>query len=266
MRLPFFQIDAFTDRHFSGNPAGVVPDAGNLTDGQMQAIATEVNCSETAFLEQTDKSGSWRLRWFTPTDEVELCGHATLAAAHALWTSGRIGTQEDAHFSTASGPLTARHEGNMIWMDFPAEPPQETKLPDALQDLFATEPTFVGANRMDLLVVLDSADAVREWTPDQQALEAVERRGVILTAPADSDDADFISRFFAPRVGVPEDPVTGSAHCCLAPYWADRLGRNELKGYQASRRGGHVWTRLEGDRVQLGGQAVTVLSGELALK
>lgn len=274
--IPLAQIDAFTDRPFAGNPAAVclLPEA--RPDDWLQAVAREMNLSETAFLVRRDDG--FDLRWFTPAAEVDLCGHATLASAHALWESGQAAPGEAIRFHTRSGALTCERGGpdgpaageGWIWMDFPAEravavepgagEPEE-RLPAAL----GAHPRWLGRNRLDYLAELASEEEVRGLRPDLARLEALGARGVIVTAAAAAGGGgyDFVSRYFAPGVGVPEDPVTGSAHCCLGPFWAERLGRERVVGYQASARGGRVVVVVAGDRVRLGGQAVTVLTGEL---
>ena len=203
------------------------------------------------------------MRWFTPAIEVDLCGHATLASAHVLWTEGHLGPAEQARFQTRSGLLTADRRGDWIELDFPVEPAAAVSPPDGLLNALGVEAVNVGQNRMDTIVEVASEGTVRATQPDMALLATVPTRGVIVTSRSTSPDYDFVSRFFAPAAGIPEDPVTGSAHCCLAPYWAERLGKDELVGYQASPRGGIVRVRLAGDRVKLIGQAVTVLRGEL---
>jgi PhzF family phenazine biosynthesis protein len=259
--VPLLQIDAFTDRAFAGNPAAVCFLSSPRDDGWMQSVAAEMNLAETAFLVPR-ADGEWDLRWFTPTTEVDLCGHATLASAHALWETGRLAPAAVARFHTRSGVLTAERRGDAIELDFPSEPPAAAPIPDGLAAALGATPAWVGRNRMDVLVELASEREVRALAPDLAALAAHPVRGIIVTAPG-SDGYDFVSRFFAPAAGVPEDPVTGSAHCALAPFWAERLGRNEMTGWQASRRGGLVRVRLANGRVKLGGHAVTVLRGEL---
>jgi len=234
---------------------------GPAEDRWMQAVAREMNLSETAFL-YPDPDG-WRLRWFTPAVEVDLCGHATLASAHVLWETNRLDNLAVARFHTRSGLLLARRDGDRIELDFPAETPIPTEAPAGLVEALGARPVAVARNRFDYLVEVGSADEVRGLDPDFTGLRAVEARGVMVTSRADDGEHDFISRFFAPRAGVDEDPVTGSAHCCLAPYWAGRLGRLEMAGYQASARGGTVEVRLSGDRVLLRGRAITVMRGEL---
>jgi PhzF family phenazine biosynthesis protein len=227
----------------------------------MQQVAAEMNLSETAFLRPRD--GGFDLRWFTPEVEVELCGHATLASAHFLWERDLVDLSTEISFWTLSGRLAARRSDEWIELDFPKEGPEAVEPPPELVPALGVEPKWVGKNRFDYLVEVDSETVVRGAVPDFAKLRQATTRGVMITSVASSEEFDFVSRFFAPAVGVDEDPVTGSAHCCLAPFWADRLGRSELLGYQASRRGGVVRTRTAGDRVLLGGQAVTVLRGEL---
>ena len=259
MAQSIFQVDAFTAEPFRGNPAAVVPLERERDDAWMQDVAREMNLSETAFL--LPAGAGYRLRWFTPAVEVDLCGHATLASAHVLWETGRIAADGEARFQTRSGLLTAVRDGAWIELDFPATPPVAADPPPGLLDALGVPALEVGKSRFDYLVRVGSAGVVRALSPDFGRLRTVEARGVIVTAEADDGAHDFVSRFFAPRAGVDEDPVTGSAHCCLAPYWASRMGRNTLTGYQASARGGTVHVRLAGDRVKLRGQAVTVMRG-----
>lgn len=262
MRQTIYQVDAFTDRPFAGNPAGVCILPGPAADGWMQAVAREMNLSETAFLVR-QPDGAFNLRWFTPAVEVKLCGHATLASAHILWQTGILAPGEQARFHTLNGLLTATQRGAWIEMDFPATPARPTELPAGLADALGVTPTYVGVNVFDYLVEVASEAAVRALQPDITALGRLPVRGVIVTAASAAPEFDFVSRFFAPAAGVNEDPVTGSAHCCLAPFWAARLGKSEMTAYQASARGGVVRARLAGGRVLLGGQAITVLAGEL---
>ncbi|HVC26376.1 MAG TPA: PhzF family phenazine biosynthesis protein [Acidimicrobiales bacterium] len=261
MRL--FQVDAFTDAVFHGNPAAVCLVDRAVDGSWMQAVAAEMNLSETAFVCQGDRPHG--LRWFTPVAEVDLCGHATLASAHVLWEAGERAARIE--FATRSGVLRATRRGRSIDLDFPALASVPEPAPPGLADALGTEPLLVARSRDDLLVEVADASTVRELAPDVGALTRVEARGVIVTAAegaaAVHEGADFVSRFFAPRVGIDEDPVTGSAHCALAPFWSVRLGRHHLVGYQASRRGGVVGVRVAGDRVVLTGDAVTVLSAEL---
>lgn len=255
MRL--YQIDAFTSQAFRGNPAAVCLLDGERDADWMQSLAAEMNLSETAFLLPHDDGYS--LRWFTPAVEVDLCGHATLASAHALWEEQGI---PSVRFQTRSGVLTATRDQDWIELDFPSTPPRPAWLPAGLlESLGLTSPLYVGKNRFDYVVEVGSEAEVRAVTPDFAQLRKVEARGVIVTSAA--RDFDFVSRFFGPAVGVDEDPVTGSAHCALTPYWAAKLGKKEMTAWQASRRGGTIRVRLENDRVKLGGQAVTVFRGEL---
>lgn len=229
----------------------------------MQNVALEMNLSETAFLvKQID---GFNLRWFTPACEVDLCGHATLASAHYLWESGALSPEEEARFHTRSGLLTARKDGDWIAMNFPAEPAEPAECPPELFEALGLSPHDAAKkkNRMDYLIAVESEETVRRLQPDFGRLAKIGVRGAIVTSQSNSPDYDFVSRFFAPAVGVNEDPVTGSAHCCLAPYWCGKLGKNTLLGYQASKRGGFVRVEWLGDRVMVGGQAVTVMRGEL---
>jgi len=265
MRAPIFHVDAFTDHPFAGNPAAVCILTEERDDAWLAALAAEMNLPETAFLRR--ENGAWRLRWFTPTVEMPLCGHATLASAHALWEAGYADPRERLVFHTKSGELTARRSESAIELDFPAEPAEAMPAPPGLLTaLGIAAPRFAGRNRLDWLIESSSAATVRGVTPDLPALARAGggARGVIVTAVSDRPEFDFVSRFFAPAAGIDEDPVTGSAHCCLGPYWGKRLGKTALVGFQASRRGGVVKVRLEGPRVALGGNAVTVFRGELA--
>lgn len=258
-------VDAFTDRAFGGNPAAVCVMGSAADAGWMQRVAAEMNLSETAFL-HPEGSGVWRLRWFTPRVEVDLCGHATLATSHVLWESGRLRADEPAVFETRSGRLTAARDGEWIVLDFPAEPPVDCPVSEDLAA--AIGPGVVVArsarNRMDWLVELESESAVRAIKPDFGRLGKIAVRGLIATARSDDPAFDFVSRFFAPAVGIDEDPVCGSAHCALGPHWAGRLGKVDLMGHQISTRGGVLRVGVRGDRVRLGGRAVTSLRGELS--
>lgn len=254
-------VDAFADAPFSGNPAAVCMLSGHRPDAWQQALAAEMNQAETAFLTQAD--AAWGLRWFTPRVEVDLCGHATLASAHYLWESGRLPRTAVAKFQTRSGLLTAESDGAWIVLDFPSTAPSEAAPPEGLLEALGVKPSWTGRSRFDFFVEVANAEIVRGLNPDLGRLAATDARGVIVTAPGDSPGVDFVSRFFAPSVGVPEDPVTGSAHCALAPFWAERLGRLVLTGHQASARGGMVRVETRGDRVLLGGKARTVVKGEL---
>ncbi len=261
MSIPIYQIDAFTRQPFAGNPAGVclLPEAA--AEEWMQNVAGEMNLSETAFL--VHREDGFNLRWFTPAIEVALCGHATLASAHILWETGTLHTGETARFHTLSGLLTAGQQGDWIQMDFPARPEEETEAPRGLAEALGTSLKYVGKNLYDYIVEVENEATLRALEPDFARLKSIPVRGIIVTSPSASPEFDFVSRFFAPGAGIDEDPVTGSAHCCLAPYWSKKLGKDKMLAYQASRRGGVVRVSLAGDRVLLGGQAVTVLRGEL---
>jgi predicted PhzF superfamily epimerase YddE/YHI9 len=262
-KIPVFQVDAFTDRPFAGNPAAVCLLDQEAEADWMQSVAAEMNLSETAFLVARDDG--YQLRWFTPTIEVPLCGHATLASAHALWFEGRVPRGEPIRFHTLSGVLTAELNGPMIELDFPVSPVTETDPPAGLLEALEVDSTFVGHSDFDMFVAVESESVVRGMTPDFRKLAAVECRGVMVTSTSDDQAFDFVSRFFAPQSGIDEDPVTGSAHCTLEPYWGERLGKTSLTAFQASSRGGVVRMRLDKERVILGGQAVTVFRGELFL-
>ena len=260
MRL--LQIDAFTDQPFRGNPAAVCLLDRERDAAWMQNVGAEMNLSETAFLLPRDDG--WSLRWFTPAVEVDLCGHATLASAHALFSEGLMPSGETVRFHTRSGLLTATRDGDWIELNFPATPGSRADAPPGLLEaLGVAKPRYVGRSKFDYIIEVDSEDAVREVKPDYGKLRAVKARGIMVTSLASNGKYDFVSRFFAPAAGVDEDPVTGSAHCCLTPFWSSRLGKTEMLAFQASRRGGIMRVRLDGDRVRLGGRAVTVLRGEL---
>lgn len=262
MGFTIIQVNAFTDKLFKGNPAAVCIMTSLRDDSWMQAVAAEMNLSETAFL--LEREDGYNLRWFTPTTEVDLCGHATLASAHALWETGRLSRQRQARFHTRSGLLTADHKGTYIEMDFPADPAKPVAaVPASLFTALKAEGKLIGLSDTNFLVDLESPEKVRSLSPDFKLLKMLGAR-VIVTSLADAPEYDFISRYFAPSVGIDEDPVTGSAHCCLGPYWAGRLGKTELVGYQASARGGAVRVRLQNGRVAIGGQAVTFFRGELS--
>ena len=261
MGLSIIQVDAFTTTPFAGNPAAVCILTEFPDDHWMQNVAMEMNLAETAFL--TRRADGFNLRWFTPAVEVDLCGHATLASAHVLWETGHLSQGEQARFHTRSGLLLAERKGEWIEMDFPATPEQATSAPPGLLEALGATAAYVGKNRFDYLVEVESEEVLRGMQPNFSQLMQVEARGIIVTSQSSTQGYDFVSRFFAPQVGVYEDPVTGSAHCCLAPYWCSKFGRDQLVGYQASPRGGVVRVRINGDRVYLGGQAVTVLRGEL---
>lgn len=264
--MMIYQVDAFTDRRFAGNPAAVCLLDRPGDETWMRQVAREMNLSETAFLHR--EGDAFRLRWFTPTVEVDLCGHATLAGAHILWETGALTPDETARFKSRSGDLAARRAGDWIELDFPAEPPTAASPPAGLTAALGVDPLWIGRNRLDWLVEIGSEGDLRRLDPDFRSLKAVPlggevERGVIVTARATSPGFDFISRYFAPAAGIDEDPVTGSTHCCLGPFWGERLAKGDLSAYQASARGGTLRIRLGGDRILISGQAVTVLRGEL---
>jgi PhzF family phenazine biosynthesis protein len=261
--MPFeiFIVDAFTDRPFAGNPAGVCFLDEPRPDDWLQRVAAEVNLSETAFL--SPEGDGFRLRWFTPRVEVDLCGHATLASAHAIWSEGRIPITEPIQFQTRSGRLGAERVGELIELDFPALSVNACEAPPGLAESLGVPLEFVGNYGMDYLCEVSDETTLRDLRPDFARLRQVRTRGLIVTSLSKDRRYDFVSRFFAPAVGIDEDPVTGSAHCALATYWAPRIGRHELLGFQASPRGGEVRIQLRGNRVGLGGRAVTVIRGSL---
>jgi PhzF family phenazine biosynthesis protein len=274
MTQPIAVVDAFTAEPYRGNPAGICVLSAATSDEWMQSVAIEMNHAETAFLigRGTNNHDGYDLRWFTPGGEVDLCGHATLASAHYLWEIGALAADEQARFHTRSGLLTANqlHLDGIAWieLDFPSEPVAASATPDGLAAMLGAEPAFVGRNRMDFLIELKDESAVRSLHPDFKQIAVLSQaenvRGIIVTAPGTGGGADIVSRCFFPRFLLDEDPVTGSAHCALAPYWIPRLGKQEIVAYQASARGGWLRLRLAGDRVKLRGQAVTTLRGELA--
>jgi PhzF family phenazine biosynthesis protein len=262
--IPIYQVDSFTTKPFAGNPAGACLLPKPASEAWMQALAREMNLSETAFLVQRQQGDGFDLRWFTPAVEVDLCGHATLASAHILWEAGILGVNQPARFHTRSGILTCARQGDWISMDFPATPAKETAAPEGLAFALGVTPRYVGASRFDYLVEVDTEATVRNLKPDFARLVKLPVRGVMVTSKASTPGFDFVSRFFAPQVGINEDPVTGSAHCTLTPYWSNLLDKDSLTAYQASARGGVVKVRLNGDRVVLSGQAVTVFTGQLS--
>jgi PhzF family phenazine biosynthesis protein len=260
--MRIFQIDAFADAAFKGNPAAVCLLGSREVDAAwMQSVAAEMNLSETAFARRQDQD--WSLRWFTPSVEVDLCGHATLATAHALLEEGILPPRGTARFHTRSGILTAAHDGEFIELDFPATVAQPCAPPDELIEGLGTHPMRVLQNRFDYMVEMANEEDLRALTPDLDMLRRIPVRGIIVTSRASTAGFDFVSRFFAPASGIDEDPVCGSAHCALGPYWAPRLGKTELLAYQASPRGGVLRVTVAGDRVRLAGRAVTVFRGEL---
>jgi PhzF family phenazine biosynthesis protein len=261
MAVKLFQVDAFTDKPFAGNPAAVCLLPAPRHEVWMQQVAHEMNLSETACLgEQED---GFSLRWFTPAAEVDLCGHATLASAHILWETDLLKPDEQARFHTRSGWLTAERRGDLIELNFPALFEEPATAPAGLTAALGVTPKYVGKFGAKYLIEVDTEDMVRRLKPDFHSLRALPERGVTVTSAATSSEYDFVSRYFAPWVGVDEDPVNGSSHCCLGPFWGKRLGKRELKAYQASARGGVIYVRLKNERVYLSGHAVTVLSGEL---
>ena len=264
MQIPIYQIDAFADGVFGGNPAAICPLEEWLGDDAMQAIAAENNLSETAFfVPHTDKAdGDYDLRWFTPACEVDLCGHATLATSHLIFT--RLFPEKDrVRFSTRSGTLEISRNGDLITMDFPSLPPEPCAAPDGLVAALGSEPAELLAVKWKYMAVFEDESMVRKISPDMQGLSALDKTGVSVTAPG--RDYDFVSRFFAPKAGIPEDPVTGSAHCTLTPYWAGRLDKTRLRARQVSPRGGDVECELVGDRVRLSGRAAFYLEGTISV-
>jgi PhzF family phenazine biosynthesis protein len=263
MPIRVLQIDAFTAEPFAGNPAAVCLLPAPAQAAWMQRVAAEMNLSETAFVSPRPAGDGFDLRWFTPRVEVPLCGHATLAGAHALWEEGLLPSDAPARFHTASGLLAAERADGWIELDFPTDPVAPDEPPPELTAALGVRPGHVARSQNRFLIELDDEKAVRSLRPDLDLIAALPVQGVIVTARAAGGTYDFVSRYFAPRVGIAEDPVTGSAHCSLVPYWAERLGKRELLAYQASERGGTLRLRLAGERVKMGGQAVTVLRGEL---
>lgn len=257
MRAPFFQVDAFTTRRFGGNPAAVVLINSFPGEAVMQAIAAENNLAETAFL--CPEGSDYRLRWFTPRVEVPLCGHATLASSAVVME--RLEPERmRVVFQSASGPLTVTRTAHGYLMNFPARSSEPVRTPRGFEEALGATPIEVRVNQFNYLARLESARVVRELAPDMEAIARMDRSGVIVTAPGD-EHYDFVSRYFAPAKGIPEDPVTGGAHCMLAPYWADQLGKAEFRAYQASQRGGEMLCRLAGDRVEMEGACVFYLEG-----
>jgi PhzF family phenazine biosynthesis protein len=263
MPLAFHLVDAFTAKPFAGNPAAVYVLDAWRDDAWLQRVAREMNQSETAFL--VAAAGGYELRWFTPLVEVDLCGHATLASAHTVWSTGAADQNKPIAFSTRSGMLIATRREGRIDLDFPLLPEQPADPPPGLVEALGVKPVYIGKSRHDWLVHVASDHEVRSARPNLTRLAEIATRGVILTAQSDDAEFDFVSRFFAPAAGIDEDPVTGSAHCCLADFWRKRLNKDSFCAYQASARGGVVHVRINGDRVALGGQAVTVARGELML-
>jgi PhzF family phenazine biosynthesis protein len=260
----YFVVDAFTSRPFAGNPAAVVPLDEWKDDRWLQNVAMEMNLSETAFF--VPEGEGFHLRWFTPKVEVDLCGHATLATAKIVSRLGLVEHGQDISFASRSGRLLARVGAERIELDFPLKPERPAEPPSGLIESLAVDARYVGLNSFDYLVEVASQQVVRGMSPDFKRLAAVSCRGIIVTAHSDDPKFDFVSRFFAPAAGIDEDPVTGSAHCCLADFWSRRLGKSKLVGYQASSRGGVVHVEVRGERVILGGQAIIVAQGVLILE
>lgn len=256
------QVDAFTSTPFAGNPAAVCVLPAPKEDSWMQNVAQEMNLSETAFLVKQDDG--FNLRWFTPAVEVPLCGHATLASAHVLWSEGHLSPDEAARFHTKSGLLIAKRQGDWIELDFPVNRSEAASAPPELSQALGVPIKSIVKNSLGYLVEVESEDLVRQMQPDFTKLKALSPKVIVTSLAHPNTEFDFVSRFFAPGLGIDEDPVTGAAHCCLAPFWRDRIGKDEFLAYQASSRGGVVKVRYTGsDRVILAGQAVTVLRGEL---
>ncbi len=261
MKLTLIQVDAFTDKPFGGNPAAVCILPAAREERWMQQVAAEMNLSETAFLVRREEG--FNLRWFTPKVEVDLCGHATLAAAHVLWETGHLSPHEPARFYTRSGWLTAVRQGEWIQLDFPATAAAPAEAPAGLAEALGLSPLFVGRSKFDFLIEVENEQQVRQLRPQFHQLQKIPVRGIMVTSRAQSSDCDFVSRFFAPGSGIDEDPVTGSAHCCLGPFWSTRLNKQDLIARQVSIRGGLLKVSVRGERVLLSGQAITVLRGEL---
>ncbi len=264
MSVPIFHVDAFTQQAFRGNPAAVCLLVQPATDVWMQAVAAEMNLSETAFVVPISADGTeFQLRWFTPTAEIDLCGHATLATAHILWTQGVTPKYATILFQTRSGQLAVTHEQGLITMDFPARKVEACQATPALRSLLPDNPVFVGKSADNFVIELKSEDLLTRYKADFQAIKAVAPHLLILTCRSDKSEYDFSSRVFAPGVGINEDPVTGSAHCALVTYWGEKLGRNRLSAFQASERGGHLQLEWRGERVFISGYCVTVSQGSL---
>lgn len=261
MSIPIFQVDAFTDKPFTGNPAAVVLLEHPRDPAWMLSVAREMNLSETAFVHP--QQGGFHLQWFTPQVEVELCGHATLATAHTLWKTGLVKEGEKIRFSTLSGWLAAEQKGQIIELDFPSAPLIHAEVSEEIISAVGAVPDFVGLSGEKWLFEYSDEKTIRNLKPDFSFLRTRKGRGLVVTALSDKPEFDFISRYFAPWVGIDEDPVTGSAHCILGPYWTKKLGKTHMTAYQASARGGVVYVRQSADRTYVGGKAVTVLSGKL---
>ena len=264
MKLPIFTVDAFTNEPFKGNPAAVCILKEDIPTSLMQKIAFELNLAETAFVLKEAEGDAYSLRWMTPVSEVDLCGHATLATSHILWQQGICKTTDTIHYNTRSGLLTAKNDNGKITLDFPAIPQKKIEYPPELIDAIGgVQPKYVGMTKWNYIIELESESDIINLQPDYNIMLKLPGWGTIITAVADMPGYDFISRFFAPEKGIQEDPVTGSAHCALAPYWQRRLGKDTFKAYQASERGGTLHIKIIGNRVMLTGDAVTVISGEI---
>jgi PhzF family phenazine biosynthesis protein len=266
MKIPIYTVDAFASKPFEGNPAAVCILEDIIPDSLMQKIAFELNLPETAFVQKEKDSDSYSLRWMTPVSEVDLCGHATLASSHIMWQKGICSTNKPIRFNTRSGELIADYYKGEIGLNFPAIPEKEINYPkELIAAIGGITPKYVGMTKWNYLVEVDSEDAVRSLKPDFNVMLTLPGWGTIITAKADMPGYDFVSRFFAPEKGIQEDPVTGSAHCALGPYWQKHLGKDSFTAYQASDRGGTVGVKVNGDRVMLTGQAVTVIEGEISV-
>ena len=261
MRQKIYQVDAFTTEVFKGNPAGVCVLPEGREDSWLQNVASEMNLSETAFVLR--ENGDWRLRWFTPSQEMYLCGHATLSTAHILWERGFLPKGTEARFHTLSGLLTVKQEGDWMEMDFPAWIAEPKEVSQELTDVVGVPVSWFGRNEHFGMAVVETPEQVRQLQPKFHQLREMPMDGLIVTAQGDGHPYDFVSRVFGPKLGIDEDPVTGGAHCMLTPYWAEQLGKPSLHAYQASKRGGELRVTAKGDRVALGGQAVTVFEAEL---
>jgi predicted PhzF superfamily epimerase YddE/YHI9 len=259
--MNIYTVDAFTDKPYGGNPAGVCILDSPKDDAWMQHVAAEMNHAETAFLLRA--SDGFMLRWFTPKTEVDLCGHATLASAHLLWEEG-ITSEPEIRFHTKRELLKAKKHGVWIELNFPLEPDEETDIPAMMRESLGVPIKYVGKNRIDYIVEVEDEQTVRNLQPDLALMKSITTRGVLVTAQADDEDTDFVSRCFFPAIGIPEDPVTGSAHCCLGPYWANKLKKLQLNARQVSERGGELRLKVLDERILIYGQAVTVIKGELA--
>jgi len=259
--IEIFQVDAFTNKAFSGNPAAICILKEPKEEGFMQSLAKEMNLSETAFL--LEKEDGYSLRWFTPSMEIDLCGHATLASAYVLWENGNLSRDKEAKFYTKSGILKAKIVDNWIQLDFPALSQEPFDPPKGLIEALGIEPIYIGKSKSNYLIQVESEDEVRNMKPNYNEIMNIPMHGVMVTSISKSPEYDFVSRFFAPEAGIFEDPVTGSAHCCLGPFWKGKLGKDTFMAYQASHRGGRLKVQVADDRVLLSGEAVMIFRGEL---